>query len=107
MLPEGQPDLHLGTGPATGGACAQGARSAGAVAEPGSSSLGNQVAETEGFEPSVPDLPVRRFSKPLVSQPLTHVSAWSAALTAVWPRRVAIAMHFAPRNAKDCAFLTS
>ena len=25
------------------------------------------VAETEGFEPSVPDLPVRRFSKPLVS----------------------------------------
>src|SRR5690606_6720883 len=37
-------------------------------------------------------------------QPLTHVSAWSAALTAVWPRRVAIAMRFAPRNAKDCAF---
>src|SRR5690242_17572018 len=26
-----------------------------------------QLAETEGFEPSVPDLPVRRFSKPLVS----------------------------------------
>src|SRR3546814_19688343 len=25
------------------------------------------LAETEGFEPSVPDLPVRRFSKPLVS----------------------------------------
>jgi AcrR family transcriptional regulator len=25
------------------------------------------MAETEGFEPSVPDLPVRRFSKPLVS----------------------------------------
>jgi len=22
------------------------------------------LAETEGFEPSVPDLPVRRFSKP-------------------------------------------
>src|SRR3546814_18961837 len=28
----------------------------------------------------------------------------SAALTTVWPRRVAIAMRFAPRNAKDCAF---
>ena len=27
----------------------------------------HSVAETEGFEPSVPDLPVRRFSKPLVS----------------------------------------
>ena len=26
-----------------------------------------KLAETEGFEPSVPDLPVRRFSKPLVS----------------------------------------
>ena len=26
-----------------------------------------EMAETEGFEPSVPDLPVRRFSKPLVS----------------------------------------
>ena len=25
------------------------------------------MAEREGFEPSVPDLPVRRFSKPLVS----------------------------------------
>src|SRR3546814_19202367 len=37
-------------------------------------------------------------------QPLTHVSAWSAALTTVWPRRVAIAMRFAPRNAKACAF---
>src|SRR3546814_1267949 len=37
-------------------------------------------------------------------QPLTHVSAWSAALTTVWPRRVAIAMRFAPRNAQDCAF---
>src|SRR3546814_18848616 len=37
-------------------------------------------------------------------QPLTHVSAWPAALTTVWPRRVAIAMRFAPHNAKDCAF---
>ena len=58
------------------------------------------VAETEGFEPSVPHsqhdgLANRWF------QPLTHVSAWSAALTTGWPRRVAIAMHFAPRNGKD------
>ena len=29
--------------------------------------LWKEMAETEGFEPSVPDLPVRRFSKPLVS----------------------------------------
>ena len=29
--------------------------------------LAGRLAETEGFEPSVPDLPVRRFSKPLVS----------------------------------------
>src|SRR3546814_17582538 len=40
-------------------------------------------------------------------QPLTHVSAWSAALTAVWPRRVAIALGFAPRHGKDCAFFRS
>jgi hypothetical protein len=29
--------------------------------------LARQLAETEGFEPSVPVNPVRRFSKPLVS----------------------------------------
>lgn len=38
------------------------------------------LAETEGFEPSVPDLPVRRFSKPLVSA--THPR-----LQRVWHRR--------------------
>ena len=38
------------------------------------------VAETEGFEPSVPDLPVRRFIKPLVSA--THPR-----LLCAWHRR--------------------
>ena len=43
------------------------------------------VAETEGFEPSVPHsqhdgLANRWF------QPLTHVSAWPVALATVWPR---------------------
>src|SRR3546814_9132289 len=44
------------------------------------------VAETEGFEPPVPfaqydGLANRWF------QPLTHVSAWPAGLSAAWPRR--------------------
>ena len=43
------------------------------------------LAETEGFEPSVPDLPVRRFSKPLVSA--THPR-----LQRVWHARP-IALH--------------
>ncbi len=39
-----------------------------------------ELAETEGFEPSVPDLPVRRFSKPLVSatHPRLRIAAASA-----------------------------
>ena len=34
------------------------------------------LAETEGFEPSVPDLPVRRFSKPLVSATHPRLQTW-------------------------------
>lgn len=45
---------------------AQDCASSGGAAGP-VSDIRDCVAETEGFEPSVPDLPVRRFSKPLVS----------------------------------------
>ena len=56
------------------------------------------LAETEGFEPSVPDLPVRRFSKPLVSatHPRLRIAAARAAYNGGWEAGQALSCDFSP-----------
>src|SRR5690606_32649680 len=62
------------------------------------------MAETEGFEPSVPDLPVRRFSKPLVSatHPRLRIAAARAGYSGGFQQRQEGALRFRVSPGRNC-----